>query len=81
MEPFGEDRADLRAGIIAATIANSAAHSRGGYKPSDFMPTFGAPKRQSVEEMQALLMVASHQGAAAKTSIEKKKPVKKDAKK
>jgi hypothetical protein len=66
MEPFGEERADLRAGIIASAVCNSATHGRGGFKPSDFMPTFGEPKRQSVEEMQALLMTASRQGAAAK---------------
>ncbi len=78
MEPFGDERADLRSGIVAATIANCAAHSRGGYKPSDFMPTFAEPKRQSVEEMQAFLMSASRAGAAAKQPITPppKKPAK-----
>ncbi len=78
MEPFGEERADLRAGIIASTIANSAAHSPGGFKPADFMPTFGQPKGQSIDEMQAFLMAASRQGAAAKQVVEvpHKKPAK-----
>ncbi len=32
-------RGDLRAGVIAATVANSAPGSRGRWKPEDFMPT------------------------------------------
>lgn len=41
LEPFGETRADLRAGIISATFAN--ANRREGskpFKPADFMPKF-----------------------------------------
>lgn len=43
IEPFGERRADLRAAIIAATIANAqrAKDSR-PFKPQDFMPDFEA---------------------------------------
>jgi hypothetical protein len=41
LEPWGEDRADLRAGIVASTIANA---NRGKnakpFKPDDFMPRF-----------------------------------------
>ena len=41
LEPWGEERADLRAGIVASTVANT---NRGGnnraHKPSDFMPKF-----------------------------------------
>ncbi|MFA5162089.1 MAG: DUF4035 domain-containing protein [Elusimicrobiales bacterium] len=42
IEPFGEERADLRAGIIAATGAN-VFRGKGikPYKPQDFMPKFG----------------------------------------
>lgn len=42
MEPFGEERADLRAGIIASTFANL--YRKKGKKPlqpQDFMPKFG----------------------------------------
>ena len=43
LEPFGEPRADLRAGIVAATVANSrpfrAKHSSSA-KPEDFIPQF-----------------------------------------
>ncbi|CAJ8906256.1 Uncharacterised protein [Burkholderia pseudomallei] len=39
MEPIGEFRADLRAGIIAATMANYGGRDiRVPRKPSDFMP-------------------------------------------
>lgn len=40
-DPFGEERADLRAGIIAAIIANIY-RKKGAkpFKPSDFMPKY-----------------------------------------
>jgi hypothetical protein len=38
LEPFGDERADLRAGIISSTIANANSNHR--FKPSDFMPDF-----------------------------------------
>lgn len=50
IEPFGEERADLRAGIVAATVANAAGGRGKGRaaKPTDFMVDFakargGAP--------------------------------------
>lgn len=50
VEPFGEDRADLRAGTIAATIANS--HRDPNLKPQpftsqDFMPDFDGSRTKS----------------------------------
>lgn len=40
IDPWGEQRADLRAAIIASTTANSMAKKRDGsaFKPKDFMP-------------------------------------------
>jgi len=53
IEPFGEDRADLRAGIIASTIAevnrDRKKHPQ-RYLPKDFMPRF-EHREQSVDEM------------------------------
>jgi len=52
LEPWGEERADLRAGIIASTFANC--HTRRGgkpYQPKDFMPRYGPPERMTDEEM------------------------------
>jgi hypothetical protein len=41
-DPWGEQRADLRSGIVAAQVANYAGKMRGKHaapaKPSDFMP-------------------------------------------
>ena len=36
--PFGEFRADLRAGIVASVVAQTAGNRKA--KPSDFMPRF-----------------------------------------
>jgi len=41
IEPFGEERADLRAGIVASTIANTnRGRGQKPYKPQQFMPEF-----------------------------------------
>lgn len=49
IEPIGEPRADLRAGIIAATVANFGAHElREPRKPSDFMPLLERPEEKPV---------------------------------
>ena len=56
IEPFGEWRADLRAGIVASTIANvNRGKGRRAYKATDFMP-FERPQRkaQTPEEMKAV---------------------------
>ena len=61
IEPWGEERADLRAGIVAATTANCHRSSRTkAFKPDDFMPKFGkAEEKQSdAEVMTALKMFA-----------------------
>ena len=54
LEPFDEVRADLRAGIIASTIANvNRGKGRAAFKPDQFMPEFSKPepKKQSVADM------------------------------
>jgi len=46
LEPWGEERADLRAGIIASTIANrhrDPKREKEAYKPQDFMPLLQRP--------------------------------------
>lgn len=55
LDPQGQDRADLRAGIVASTVANA---SRGrktrAFRPKDFMPDFGkASKPQNWREQKA----------------------------
>lgn len=58
LEPFGEERADLRAGIISSTIANAnrSKNSR-VYKPVDFIPKFDKPKQTWQEQLQIVEML------------------------
>lgn len=55
LEPFGEERADLRAGIVASTIAR--ANGSKSAKPSDFMPKF---EEQDPEDMKRVLERVTH---------------------
>jgi hypothetical protein len=52
LNPWGPERADLNAGMIAATVANGLS-TNGGFAAEDFMPTFGPPPEQSMDEMKA----------------------------
>lgn len=48
IEPWGEDRADLRAGIVASTVANFAGKSLkddAKVTPADFMPYQKKPEK------------------------------------
>lgn len=43
LEPWGGERGDLRAGIVASVIANTHRHKdHRPFTPHDFMPTFDA---------------------------------------
>lgn len=61
MEPFGEERADLRSAIVACTVANAFRDPKKHPKPysaRDFMPKFGPGEEeegQTVEEQLALV--------------------------
>lgn len=62
LEPFGEERADLRAGIIASTLANvNRGRGTRAFKPSDFMPKFDAPRIMSADEIGSRLMAFAEQ--------------------
>ena len=55
LEPWGENRADLRAGIIASTMTNLYASwvgSKTTTNPADFMPTFEPHETRPTEERQ-----------------------------
>ena len=43
LNPWGPERADLRAGTVASVIANCHSTDR-TFKPSDFMPDFSEPE-------------------------------------
>jgi len=66
IDPSGEDRADLRAAIIACVIANANRDPKSKpFTPSDFMPDF-APKRQPPNDelirAKLMLFVEAHNG-------------------
>ena len=52
VEPWGEDRSDLRAGIVASTIANYAGRQRADdaepARPVDYMPYLERPPADPV---------------------------------
>jgi len=56
LEPWGQERGDLRAGIVAATIANAnrdAKKRKKPFKPQEFMPQFDK-REQTVDEQLAM---------------------------
>lgn len=57
IEPWGEERADLRSAIGAWTTATAFGGRKSRVKVGDFMPKFGTkkPRRQTPEEMQSFL--------------------------
>jgi len=58
IDPQGEQRADLRAGIIASTIANvNRGKNTKPFVAKDFMPDFSdvRPKGQTVAQMKVVL--------------------------
>ena len=71
LEPFGEERADLRAAIVASVIANANRDPRGhpqAFTVEDFMPKFDAEPRpaQTPDEQIAILKMI---GAAQEQRI------------
>lgn len=57
LEPWGEERADLRAGIVASTIANvnRSQKQKKPYKPDDFMPRFDVEPEEPAETAMRLM--------------------------
>ena len=53
--PWSEERADLRAGIVASTVVNAAG---GKAKPSDFMPKYGEPEKpqQTPQDIRSMAL-------------------------
>ncbi len=70
IEPFGEERADLRMGILASLIANvnrDSKKQREPFAPADFMPKFDEapqPRRAGWQEMLAKMKAISSRKAA-----------------
>lgn len=52
MEPFGEERADIRSAIVACTVANvNRGKDQSPYELDNFLPKWEEPEEQTVEEM------------------------------
>jgi hypothetical protein len=68
LEPFGEERADMRAGIIASTIANvNRGKGQKPFSPTDFMPfSQGASEEQQLADTRSALMALKSQYKAVK---------------
>ena len=59
LDPWGEERADWRAGMIGSTIANYAPNRKRGskvFKVGDFMTKFKRNKKQTQKQIQNRLM-------------------------
>ena len=70
ISPFGEERADLRAGIIAAAISNPfRSKNQRASKPADFMPDYTkSTRKKTPEEMKAIFRMFT---IASKGTIKK----------
>ena len=59
IDPWGETRADLRAGIIASTTYNVQRGKGQARKASEFMPDFEEKEEQTIETMKIKLLSAT----------------------
>ena len=76
LEPFGEERADLRMAILAALIANvnrDPKKKSSPYEVSDFMPKFEKPESISKEDaimaIDVMMTALAHATGGAKRKI------------
>lgn len=66
LEPFGEERADLRHAVLCALVANIFRGKGRRAKLTDFMPRFDEePRPQSLADMRAVMerFTAAHNAA------------------
>jgi hypothetical protein len=64
IDPIGSWRADLRAGIIASTVANAHIAKGKRTKPQDFMPKFQKPEIRRTQTSNEKLELARQIAAA-----------------
>ena len=67
IEPWGEARADLRAGIVAAAVTNAHRVKGKAAKPKDFMPKFDRKPQSPADHLKIFrgmgnAMKKSHDG-------------------
>tara|TARA_R110001606_G_scaffold395627_1_gene568231 strand:- start:14266 stop:14553 length:288 start_codon:yes stop_codon:yes gene_type:complete len=71
VEPFGTQREDYRAGLIAATVANCAgAGKKRTLQPTDFIPIFVQEKQMSFidRKQEQLRQMSIFKGLAGKNN-------------
>jgi len=59
IDPFGNDREDLRMGIVASTMANTVARRGRALVPKDFIPEFKKPAQTGEEIVATMNQFAS----------------------
>lgn len=67
LEPWGEERADLRSGIVAATVANqNIGKKQKPFSAAQFMPRFRARTPDDPAKMEAIMcQIAAKQNREA----------------
>jgi hypothetical protein len=61
LEPWGEERDDLRAGIVASTVANTARNAkkrRRPFKAQEFMPQFDRAEQGWERQLEVAKVMA-----------------------
>ena len=59
LDPHGEDRADLRMGILAMVLCKLLGKRGAAVKPETFMPKFAGKRKQTPAEMWEILKQAA----------------------
>lgn len=76
LDPIGQERADLRAGIIASTVANTARDEKKHPKPfsaDEFMPEFEALRAEKPQQtIEQQIQIAEMLAAAGLGTITRK---------
>lgn len=52
-DPFGGERGDIQAAIVAQVVANANRGKRAAYRLTEFMPKWGRRPEQSIQELMA----------------------------
>lgn len=71
LNPWGPERADLRAGTIASTVANCLTE-KSDFKPSDFIPKYGPQPEEQPKTSEQLKNIAIRMNAMMGGSFAKK---------
>jgi len=59
LDPFGEDREDYRAGIVASTVLNASRTNKKDkvWKPEEFIPKFGKEQKVNKQTVEQQLKI------------------------